>query len=682
MISKRPKIILSLILFIGLVTLLSLMGSAQQPVKDPPLSGTPYELNGIPVGSWLKYSQNPIASFDHDIPTLKAFSDPSIIYDDGKYHLWFSCNTGEVSQICYALSNDGLKWKAHPEPVLAVGKPGSWDDYNSEVPTVIKDGNLYKMWYAGYSRAMPDHYNIGYTTSPDGIRWTRLPAKDSPFEQEGLVLKHDDTRQGEIGTIADPSVVKVNGTYHMWYNGFRTNMIAISHGTSKNGIHWERDPKNPVLTPSKPWEMIGDEGSVVQPSVLWDGTKFEIWYGSFADELQRYKAISHATSHDGTAWVKDDTPVLQPGPEDLWPSVSVVRVGNEVRLYYIGLPKLGEPPQLYLATRHLTSIVPKGDRMLSIDVNMAEDNDYDHAFRLAKEAGMQTVPLSINWKDIETSPGKYEDPGHVLQIANAYYPPAKTKVALYIRSVDTGSKPVPADLLNTPFTDPVTAERYLQMLHWVFSQIPDVDIEFLSVGDEMDLFWDDQKEQYREWGVFFKAVRASLKAKRPDLKIGFTITLYGLTRGLADEFKRINQESDVILVSYYPTDDKGLREPAAVDSDYDALVKMYPNRVIYIEQTGYPTSSLFGSSEAKQGEFIRETFRAWDKHREQIKYISFTWLHDLPQSALDFYTQYYGTSDESLLEFLRTLGFRTYTGKGEDKESFRAIKAEAKARGW
>lgn len=340
-------------------------------------------------------------------------------------------------------------------------------------------------------------------------------------------------------------------------------------------------------------------------------------------------------------------------------------------------------PPLSGAPYELTGIPrPKGDRILSIDVNMAEDNDFDKAFRNAKEAGMQVVSISINWKDIETSPGKYVDPGDILKITNIYYPPTKTRVALYIRSVDTASKPVPTDLQNTPFTDPVMAERYLKMLDWLFSQIPDADIEFLSVGDEMDLFWGDQREQYREWGVFFKNIKAGLKAKKSDLRVGFTITLYGLTRNLADEFQRINQESDIVLVSYYPVNDKGLKEPTVVGPDYDALVQMYPKRVIYIEQTGYPTSGFLGSSEAKQREFIRETFRAWDRHADQIKYVAFTWLYDLPQSSIDFYIQYYGTSDKDLMEFLRTLGFRTYAGSGEDKEGFRAIKAEAKARGW
>lgn len=339
-------------------------------------------------------------------------------------------------------------------------------------------------------------------------------------------------------------------------------------------------------------------------------------------------------------------------------------------------------PPLSGAPYELTGTpLPKGDRIMGIDVNMAENNDYDKAFGLAKSLGSEVTSLSMNWKDIETAPGNYEDPGGNLAIANIYYP-KKSKLALYIRSVDTNSKPVPGDLKDISFADPVMAERYLNMIDWVFSQIPDVDIEFLSIGDEIDLFMGENKELYREFDVFFKAVKTALKTKRPNLKIGFSATLYGLTQNIPDELKRINQESDVVLVSYYPVVDTGLKETSVVDADYNALVKTYSNRVIYIEQTGYPTSGFLGSSEAKQREFIRETFRAWDTHADQIKYVSFAWLTDLPQSTIDFYIQYYGTSDKTLMEFLRTLGLRTYSGEGEDKEGFRALKAEAKARGW
>lgn len=308
--------------------------------KSSKLGASKFQASGI----YNKYSGNPIANLAKPITGMKAFSDPSILYDKGKYQVWFPCSNGKFSQICYASSSDGFKWNSHPEPVLKVGHLGSWEDYSLDTPAVIKDGSTYKMWYSGYSRAEPDIYkNIGYATSPDGINW----------ERKGIAITLDQIRQGEIYSIADPEVVKVKGIYHMWYNGFGTEpfgMIAISHATSKDGINWERDPLNPVLIPSKPWEMQNEkEGSVNQPAVLWDGENFQMWYGSFADELMRYSAVSHAVSKDGSNWVKDDAPAIVPDTEDFWPSATAVKIGSEIRIYYIGFPKLGDPQQLYLA---------------------------------------------------------------------------------------------------------------------------------------------------------------------------------------------------------------------------------------------------------------------------------------------------------------------------------------------
>ena len=340
---------ISLTIIVLLLCVIIILLSSCEEINIEQSAIAKYEVSG----KYYKYPRNPVAKFVAEVPNIKTFSDPSIIYEDNKYHMWFSCNNGKYSEICYAISSDGLKWKVRNSPVLRIGAPGSWDDYNSEVPSVIKDDSVYKMWYAGYSKAKPDIYSIGYATSSDGINWQRISKKDSPYKQEGLVFVRDETKEGEILTIADPSVLRINGTYHMWYNGFGTKpfkMIAISHATSSDGINWKRDPKNPVIMPSAPWEMIKkDEGAVNQPSVIWDGTKFEMWYGSFVDKYMRYSAISHAVSKDGTTWIKDKKPSLVPGPEHLWPSVSAVRVGEEIRLYYIGFSKLGMPTQLYLA---------------------------------------------------------------------------------------------------------------------------------------------------------------------------------------------------------------------------------------------------------------------------------------------------------------------------------------------
>jgi len=53
--------------------------------------------------------------------------------------------------------------------VLDKGAEGTYDTFNAESASVIKDGDAYKMWYSGHDGAK---YRILHATSMDGITWT------------------------------------------------------------------------------------------------------------------------------------------------------------------------------------------------------------------------------------------------------------------------------------------------------------------------------------------------------------------------------------------------------------------------------------------------------------------------------------------------------------------------------
>ena len=82
----------------------------------------------------------------------------------------------DSSGILYVANNygllefDGVKWtKYEGNPVFSAGESGQWDDEYSVSVTVIKIDTLFHMWYTGGG----NFANIGYSTSPDGINWTR-----------------------------------------------------------------------------------------------------------------------------------------------------------------------------------------------------------------------------------------------------------------------------------------------------------------------------------------------------------------------------------------------------------------------------------------------------------------------------------------------------------------------------
>jgi sucrose-6-phosphate hydrolase SacC (GH32 family) len=80
-----------------------------------------------------------------------------------------------------------------------------------------------------------------------------------------------------------------DGTYHLWYTGYavdRPTTMSLGHATSRDGVHWTRDPANPIFTASWVEDMC---------VVRHDGTYFMFAEGKHD--------IAHLlTSADGRTW--------------------------------------------------------------------------------------------------------------------------------------------------------------------------------------------------------------------------------------------------------------------------------------------------------------------------------------------------------------------------------------------
>ena len=327
--------------------------------------------------------------------------------------------------------------------------------------------------------------------------------------------------------------------------------------------------------------------------------------------------------------------------------------------------------------------LPRGERVLGIDVSEAEDGDYNRAFSLAREAGMQVTSLSLSWDDIEISPGVYEPDPDFLTIANLYYPQVDTALNLGVHPLDTAVDRRPADLQDKPFDDPEVIQRYKLLLDYVFSQIPDLELESLAIGNEIDGVLGGDPAAWQAYGRFFEVAAAHARSLRPEVDIGTKIMYAGLMSNAMPVIRPLHDSSDVVMATYYPLNpDFGVRPPEVVIEDLAALVAAYPEKPILLLEVGYPSSPLLESSEAKQAEFIRHLFEAWDNHPDAIRLISITWLTDTSEDSLAVYADYYGLADENFIAFLATLGLRNRDGAGSDKPAFQQLRLEAQARGW
>jgi hypothetical protein len=326
--------------------------------------------------------------------------------------------------------------------------------------------------------------------------------------------------------------------------------------------------------------------------------------------------------------------------------------------------------------------VPKGGRTLGIDVCVAADNDYGRAFALSRAAGMDATQLSVYWDDIEKEPGTFAPAPNYLAIANAFYPAQKTPLHLVIAVIDTTKKRVPKDLAGTPLDDPHVIDRFRNLLDYVFSQVPALDAASLSIGNEIDGTLGSKEKEWKAYRAFFEAARLHVKKKRPGLTVGVKLMFGGLMKE-GGPARALAGAADAVMVNHYPLNaDFTVKDPAAIASDFDAVVTAFPGRPVFFTELGYPSGAACRSTEALQETFVRRMFGAWDRHAGAVRYVNLCILTDRPGTFVRDAGTYYGLGSPAFLDFLRTLGLRTHDGRGGDKPAFRALKEETKARGW
>jgi len=164
---------------------------------------------------------------------------------------------------------------------------------NLYAPEILAENGMYLMWYGAQSKN--GHDSIHFATSSDGVTW----------EKFGVVIP-----TGENNHVNDPSVVKVNGTYFMYYSvAPKAELDQIWCATSPNGLNWTII--GAVLLASEDATQY-DSLKVGRPSVLYQNGVFKMWFdGSQRNATDPEKILygsgrhlGYATSSNGFNWTK------------------------------------------------------------------------------------------------------------------------------------------------------------------------------------------------------------------------------------------------------------------------------------------------------------------------------------------------------------------------------------------
>jgi len=170
--------------------------------------------------AWTKYGSDPVLGVgasrsweDDDV------LDPTVLKVGSTYHMWYTGYDGATDRIGHATSSDGATWaKDTANPVLDSGSPVAWDWLYTYSPAAIRYNDMFLMWYSGGT--LPQAWQTGYALSSDGSAWTR----GEMLIPEGAAGTFDADSADYPSVIADGDEFKVwysgqdaSGTYNIGY---------------------------------------------------------------------------------------------------------------------------------------------------------------------------------------------------------------------------------------------------------------------------------------------------------------------------------------------------------------------------------------------------------------------------------------------------------------------------------
>jgi predicted GH43/DUF377 family glycosyl hydrolase len=238
--------------------------------------------------------------------------------------MWYYGEEGAgVKYVLYAESNDGISWQRPiNEPVLSPGPSGSWDSWAVHPGAIIKDGELFKMYYPGWADTY-GRWDIGLAFSNDGINWEKFPTP---------VLYGTSGWEFQIHAS---SIIKHNDLYYLYYTGRNLPELKIGLATSADGINWTRYSGNPILTNTESWE----ESGVYYPTVIKENDQFKMIYMN-----SNGTGFGMAYSSDGINWTKDNSNPFftNENTSNSWAAnkiayPNIIKLLGEYRVYYSGI---------------------------------------------------------------------------------------------------------------------------------------------------------------------------------------------------------------------------------------------------------------------------------------------------------------------------------------------------------
>ncbi|MFZ2206428.1 MAG: hypothetical protein WA061_07265 [Microgenomates group bacterium] len=178
---------------------------------------------------------------DTKVTSRNNANDPFVFLENNQYNLYFSSSNYGYISLWRSSSVDGITFIPDSEKeILKSQMP--WEGEHLSCPAVIKENNLYYLFYAGSG---VQNWGIGLATSSDGQNWQKC--SNNPFIAPG----------------ASGHVIKHNNIFYLYFQS--PNGLEMQQSDTLNGCNTIWTNRHVVQTPI--WD----------PSPISDGTNLRLY---------------------------------------------------------------------------------------------------------------------------------------------------------------------------------------------------------------------------------------------------------------------------------------------------------------------------------------------------------------------------------------------------------------------
>lgn len=319
--------------------------------------------------------------------------------------------------------------------------------------------------------------------------------------------------------------------------------------------------------------------------------------------------------------------------------------------------------------------------VLSMNANLSAGdsvNLYTSEYGAIFHTGVRGAQTAAPWGSLNPSGTTFD----FTAISNPYFGLTAlanqgfTTIFLNVPIITVSTRSLPADISALAFDDPLVKTRIHALLDTLVPRLNDP-VKYVALGNEVDTYLSAHPGEWNSFKNLVEDAALYIHNLKPSLQVGVTTTFDGATNTSETEVAKLNSLMDVIVLTYYPVDRNTFvpRDPNTVVSDLGSMVTLSQGKPLVLQEWGYPSSSLLGSSEQKQAAFYSNTFAALNNHAAStIPFMSFFKYRDWAPGYVQTLTGQ--NAGQPFYEFMSSLGVNK--NNGSSKAAMGVIEAALK----